>query len=236
MRSYDDTPLDTSDSVDPEREKRSKLPGGISVQTAAAGLIILVVVGLLWLLALPEPEPPEASATGTPGSPVGTMAAGLAVTATQRGALGGTPVVGSLAATRAATSSLAQTTPLVQGGALPTLASAPGVTPQATIAPAPASQLAEGAFARITGTGIEGIRFRFGPGLEFATIRIAEEGEDMLILEGPQAADGFEWWRLQDSFGNVGWAASQFLAVVAAPAVWSPPAASPTFEAGLPTP
>jgi hypothetical protein len=223
VSSYDDTPFDPSEAPAEEPVRRSRLPGGISVQTAAAGLIILVVVGLLWLLTLPEPSPPAAVMPPTAALSTST-AYSYPVTITQAAALGGTAVVGAAAATQGGA-----------GGALVAMG-----TPVATLAPvalATGAQgttgaLVEGTFVRITGTGIEGIRFRFGPGLNYATIRIAEDGEDMLVLGGPEQGDGYDWWRLQDALGNVGWAAREYLQAVAAPQSWNPPAASPTYEAG----
>jgi hypothetical protein len=86
------------------------------------------------------------------------------------------------------------------------------------------------AFVRISGTDGLDLRFRYGPGTEYVTIRIAEEGEVMRVSDGPQIADGLNWWRLHDAYGNIGWAAEEFLVPVAPPAAWNPPSASPTHS------
>jgi hypothetical protein len=57
------------------------------------------------------------------------------------------------------------------------------------------------------------------------------DGESLKVLGGPETASGETWWRLQDQYGNVGWAAQTYLQPAAAPASWAPPAASPTFSA-----
>ena len=231
MSSYENPPFDPTEGPERDRSGRSKLPGGISVQTAAAGLIIIVVLGLLWLLALPDNEQPAELGTATAGAAMAaTQTASPAVPGTPGAA--GTTVLGPSAATRTALASAVLTgaTPLAPIAALPTSA----VLGTAVVtAPLSGGQLVAGTFVRVTGSGIEGIRFRYGPGLNYATIRIATDGEYLLVLEGPESADGYQWWRLQDSMGNIGWAADQYLQSVAAPADWNPPAASPTFEAGV---
>jgi hypothetical protein len=234
VSSYENPPFDPAESPERDRSGRSRLPGGISTQTAAAGLIIVVVLGLLWLLALPDKEQP---------AELGTATAVAGVAATQTAGPGaanlpgaaGTQVLGPSAATRTA---LAGTVFTVPTAAAPIVGAPTSVVIGTAVMTAPVSsgQLVAGTFVRVTGSGIEGIRFRFGPGLTYATIRIATDGEDMLVLDGPETADGYTWWRLQDAMGNIGWAADQYLQSIAAPANWSPPAASPTFEAGVVTP
>lgn len=229
MRSYDENAFDDADAPDRDTEKGPRLPGGITVQTAAAALLIVAVVVVLWLLASPEAEAPADLATETPVAAesrpmTGTLAAGRVT--------GGTPVSGAALGTAGAMTAAAPAVATV-AGTVPGLATPlPGVsTPTLAVEPA-TGNLAEGTFAQIAGSGAFGVRLRFGPGLNYATIRIATDDEVVLVLGGPESADGYQWWRLQDTLGNVGWAADEFLSPVAAPASWSPPAASPTFEAG----
>jgi hypothetical protein len=139
----------------------------------------------------------------------------------------GTPVSGAAIATGAAGTAVA-----VVGSPVAAI-STPGVAVAGATAGSVASGgIAQGGFVTITGSGTDGIRFRFGPGLNYATIRIATDGDTMMVVGGPESGDGYTWWRLQDNLGNIGWAAESFLAGAAAPALWSPPSASPTFEAG----
>jgi uncharacterized protein YraI len=64
---------------------------------------------------------------------------------------------------------------------------------------------------RVTGTGAEGIRFRSGPGTDYTTLAILEEGAELKVLGGPEEGDGFAWWRLEMDDGTTGWAAEDWL-------------------------
>ena len=57
----------------------------------------------------------------------------------------------------------------------------------------------------------EKLRFRTGPGLNFTTSKLIDQGTILLVVEGPKEADKYQWWRLQDQQGNYGWAAGDFL-------------------------
>ncbi len=219
------------------------LPGGISVQAAATGLLIVVLLAILWLFFGPTGDEPADLATATPG--VSTTA-----TAPVIGGAGGTAVVGgapmATAAASVAPASLGTVPPAgapTAGGvasgvtgtvAVPTSAAGTlptsGVPAVATVASANAAALAAGGFVKVTNTDGYGMRFRFGPGLDNATIRIVDEGAVLKVMGDPESNDGVTWYRLQDEQGNVGWAAQTYLVATAAPAGWNPPVASPTFE------
>jgi hypothetical protein len=109
---------------------------------------------------------------------------------------------------------------------------APGATTVAAATLPAAAGLRTGAFARVTGTGSFGLRMRFGPGLDYLTIRFADESETLEVTGGPENGDSLQWWRVRDNLGNVGWVAAEYLVPVASPGSWSPPVASPTFPAG----
>jgi hypothetical protein len=81
-----------------------------------------------------------------------------------------------------------------------------------------------------------GIRYRYGPGVNFITLRIIMDNEVLKVVGTPEVADETTWWRLQDSQGNVGWASQEYLAPAPMPASWNPPLASPTLEASAGTP
>jgi hypothetical protein len=201
------------------RDSGPVLPGGISVKTAAWALLIVAVAATLFLVLVPRSDQPSGLPTAT---------------ATAAPVLGTRPIT-PLAATVApgAAGSAVATSASAAVGATPGLpVPAPGAG-LATAAPlAAAGSLSVGGFAKVTGTGPDGMRYRYGPGLDYVTIRIVPEGEVLKVTGGPETADGFTWWRLQDSLANVGWAAVQFVAPSAAPAAWNPPAASPTFATG----
>ena len=207
------------DPADPAPDGSPRLPGGISIQAAATGLLIIVLLAILWLFFGPTSDAPVdlPTATAVAGA-TPSLGSGTAVSVTGAGtpgadivtpgavAAGGTPVAGQAAG------SAGTAVPLATSGA------ASGV-------------LAVDTFVRISSTDTYGMRLRFGAGLDTATIRIADEGETMRIVGGPETGDGYTWWRLQDQFGNIGWAAQEYLSPTSTPTSWSPPAASPTFDA-----
>jgi hypothetical protein len=92
-----------------------------------------------------------------------------------------------------------------------------GVVMTATVPlPAPTSPTpppAPGVFqigqrVEVFGTEGQGIRFRTGPGLNYITTTILQDGAVLTVVGGPEEADGFTWWRLQMDTGAVGWAAA----------------------------
>lgn len=89
-------------------------------------------------------------------------------------------------------------------------------TPVPSPTPTPQAAIAVGQMVRVSGTDEEGIRFRSGPGLDYATLDILHEGVRLKVLEGPEQADGFVWWRLEMEDGTVGWAAGDWLEPVSA--------------------
>jgi hypothetical protein len=74
-------------------------------------------------------------------------------------------------------------------------------------------------YVQITGTGTDGLRIRFAPGLNTETVFRGEESEVFLVKDGPQSADGYTWWYLVAPYDDTraGWAAADFLAVVPEP-------------------
>lgn len=216
------------DQNEPASGGSPKLPGGISVQAAATGLLIIVFVAILWLFFGPSPD------SDTPADlPTATAGANGAGTSTAQAPLGtagtpGAPVAGSPVATPV----IVNATPgagMIGGataGAVGT--SVTSGTPAAPVSSAP---LAVDSFVLVANTDNLGMRMRFGAGLDTASIRSAvPEGEVLRVVGGPETSDGITWWRLQDTQGNIGWASAEFLTSTTAPTSWSPPAASPTFE------
>jgi hypothetical protein len=203
------------------RAKGFQLPGGLSLQAAAAILCVGVSLAALYLIFGPSPDegtvvapatntPLVAGTTGTPGAtraaaPPTRAAAAIAPAAPSPTALLAAPAV----------------TPTVAAASLPT-------TPP--LADAPGGPLVVDGFARVAGTDSLGLRLRFGAGLDTATIRWADENEVLRIVGDPLTSDGETWWRVQDALGNRGWAAATFLVPATAPPAWAPPIASPTFE------
>ncbi|MFQ6014012.1 MAG: hypothetical protein ACE5NP_01040 [Anaerolineae bacterium] len=91
----------------------------------------------------------------------------------------------------------------------------PTNTPQPT--PTPPTEIAVGGYVRIVNTKGLDLRFRAGPGLNYITLVILPEGTVLKVLEGPQKADDFVWWRLESKDGVIGWAAQNWLQPVPPP-------------------
>lgn len=86
-------------------------------------------------------------------------------------------------------------------------------TPVATAAPpTPSGQLQIGAKAVVKGVGAAGLNVRASPSLSGKQVMLAKEGQVFAIVDGPQSADGYQWWKVQDQAGTVGWAAATYLA------------------------
>lgn len=97
----------------------------------------------------------------------------------------------------------------------PTATPTPG-TPTATPepeSPAVEAEIAVGVQVRVTGTSAAGLSFRSGPGVNYARLKTVYDGEIFAVLEGPEEANGYRWWRLEDKEGTVGWGADAWLEV-----------------------
>ncbi len=196
------------------------LPGGISVQAAAAMLLVAVLIATLYLFFGPEPDAAIAPEGGTAVAATSTVV----TSATSRAptmVAGAAPTFPSIATAQANMGTLATAVTL----ASPT---ADTDVSQASEANRPPS-LVDGGYVEVVGTDGFGMRYRFGPGLDTATIRIVTEGEFLKVSGEPEDISGTRWWRLLDSLGNVGWAIEDYLSPAAAPSLWNPPIASPPF-------
>lgn len=77
-----------------------------------------------------------------------------------------------------------------------------------------AEDIAVGSAVAVTGTGGDGLNVRSTPATNGAVIGVEAEGAQGNVLEGPIAADGYSWWRVQWTDGLAGWSVSRYLAVV----------------------
>lgn len=96
----------------------------------------------------------------------------------------------------------------------------PRPTPRPTLTPLPPTPepvLQADSFAVITGTDGAPLRARAEPGTDAAIQTRFREGQNVRILEGPQTADGLEWWKIEAD-GTNGWAAAPFLKPIEPPA------------------
>lgn len=82
---------------------------------------------------------------------------------------------------------------------------------------APPTEVTEGYYARVSGTGDAGLTIRGGPSTDNVRIMRATEGSLMLIIGGPEEGGDFTWWQVRLLDGTEGWAAGSFLAPAPAP-------------------
>jgi len=100
----------------------------------------------------------------------------------------------------------------------------PQVQPSATVPlPTPVSSptLPPGNFSigvrvQVVGVDVNGLNVRSSPGISGTPRFLAREGDEFIIVDGPQNSDGYEWWRLEDPDdpARFGWAARNFMTVV----------------------
>ncbi|HEX2980194.1 MAG TPA: hypothetical protein VHO48_08010 [Anaerolineaceae bacterium] len=76
-----------------------------------------------------------------------------------------------------------------------------------------------GMYVQITGTDGDGLRLRSGPGTDQAPRFLGRDSEVFEVKDGPREASGYTWWYLVTPYdeSRSGWAAANFLAVVAKP-------------------
>ena len=203
------------------------LPGGISVQAAAALLLVAVLIATLYLFFGPNPDSPADAPDGAVAGATATVMTS-ATRASAPTVRSGTAAAGG--PTAAATAVVAASAGASPAAGTATTAASMSPTVQATRPPSPI----DGGFVEVVGTDGFGMRYRFGPGLDTLTIRIVEEGEVLKVSGQPDDVRGTTWWRLQDRLGNVGWAVEDYLSPAAPPTSWNPPIASPTFDATAP--
>ncbi len=84
----------------------------------------------------------------------------------------------------------------------PTPTATPTVTPTPTATPIPV--LRPGGRGRIDA---ETLNVRAGPGTGHDRIGVLLQGQVVSILEGPQEADGYRWWKIRTEDGLEGWVA-----------------------------
>lgn len=95
----------------------------------------------------------------------------------------------------------------------------PPITPTSTI-PLPAGTLeptatpagiAPGAMVVVQGTLGAGLNLRAEPSTGGRVVANAREGTVLMVLEGPQEANNYVWWKLRAPDGTEGWGAGQWL-------------------------
>ena len=98
---------------------------------------------------------------------------------------------------------------------VPTLAASPTPPPTETpeTIPTISPDIAIGRYVRVAGTGGYGLSLRSGPGENYTRVDVALEGEVFIVVDGPTASGGSEWWKIRDyeSEEREWWAVGNFL-------------------------
>jgi hypothetical protein len=97
-------------------------------------------------------------------------------------------------------------------------------TPVPTTAPTPtpnpatalSGAIAVGTRVEIVGTGEVGLSIRAEAHTNGERLDVATEGEMLLIVAGPEEADGYTWWFLRDesNAAREGWAVEDYLSPI----------------------
>jgi hypothetical protein len=67
---------------------------------------------------------------------------------------------------------------------------------------------------QVNGTGQDGLRMRAEPGTDGDVLFLANEGETLMIVDGPVIQDSLIWWKVQSvqDAGKLGWSVQDYLA------------------------
>ncbi len=102
--------------------------------------------------------------------------------------------------------------------ALPTVAPFPTATPTPEPTPTPAvpTEIKIDGYVKVVNTEADGLRYRWGPGMDTVTKKFVQDGTILKVLDGPEEADGLTWWRLEDPKEEdadlkIGWGADEWL-------------------------
>lgn len=80
----------------------------------------------------------------------------------------------------------------------------------------PPGQVMIGVRVSVVGVETSGLNIRSAPGYTGSPRFLAGEGDQFVVVDGPQIIDELEWWRVEDpdDANRYGWAARNYLAVV----------------------
>lgn len=92
---------------------------------------------------------------------------------------------------------------------LPTLTPFPTPSPQPT--PTLPTEITVGGYVKVIGAEADQLSYRSGPGMNYARLKLVKDRAILKVLDGPEEADGYIWWRLEDEDGDIGWAAEKWL-------------------------
>ena len=90
----------------------------------------------------------------------------------------------------------------------------PGAATGLPLRPSPVATpgaIAVGGWVEVAGAGASQLRVRQAPGAGTVTLGFVPDGTRFLVIGGPQQADGYAWWQVEDRSGLTGWAAAPYL-------------------------
>jgi len=80
-----------------------------------------------------------------------------------------------------------------------------------TLEPPTFTEIVPGATVVVQGTLGVGLNLRTEPAKQARLARNVKEGAVLTVLEGPEEADGYVWWKLRTPDGKEGWGAANWL-------------------------
>jgi hypothetical protein len=100
----------------------------------------------------------------------------------------------------------------------PTVTPLPSATPEVPPTPQP-GEIGVGGYVQVSGTGLDGLRVRWEPGLGAKTLFVAIESEVFQVTDGPREVDGYTWWQLlsPSNAQAQGWAVVNYLVAIERP-------------------
>jgi hypothetical protein len=72
-------------------------------------------------------------------------------------------------------------------------------------------EIGPGATVVVKGTGGRGLNLRAEPSTQSKLVDTLKEGTAVTVLEGPEEANGFVWWKVRTKAGKEGWGAARWL-------------------------
>lgn len=98
-------------------------------------------------------------------------------------------------------------------GATDVVTPTPTVELPGLVTPSPVvfTEIAPGAQVVVQGTLGQGLNLRASYSTSARLVGSAKDGNVLTVLEGPQEADGYTWWKVKTADGKEGWAAGKFL-------------------------
>ena len=95
----------------------------------------------------------------------------------------------------------------------------PTALPTAEVTETPAAvptlspEIAIGRYVRVSGTEGVGVSMRQEPDVNSARLDVGEEGEVLVVVDGPRQTGGYTWWQVQDREDEArrGWVVGNYL-------------------------